>query len=381
MGKLIDWLTGPGAQFDDSRFGTTGMDTLNQGNEALNERKRQANAAQMRGDMNLRNYGTPLATLARDKMRESGAYDTRIGAAAANVMGDVVQTMGDMTGGMLRGNEMREKADAAAGYAGAMAEAQNSQARAAIMKQAEGRADAMNLQNAARTADITDGAIAGMNAYESGMAGIGMSGIEGSENMERNLEYGKNRAEGEAQMQYDMMGMEAQNFSDSMANSFSDLSQGKSAAMQGAWSGSMADSMAGLTAEYGRIGQEVMAVQPTNAEYAGLEEGAMKADAAAGTTPVAEGAPAAVPPKQNQTDNEYATGMPAQAAPPAQAAVPEAAAQQPAAEDLSGLSLDELIRRRDAGKGGADKQYLPNSPEMIALQNEINRRKGNSKRY
>jgi hypothetical protein len=137
---------------------------------------------------------------------------------------------------LLASQGLADGAGAAAAQAGAMADARNGHAREAVMRQAGTAARDMNLQNAAQTAAMTDSAIANRNAYESGMADIGMSGIDGSANMERNLQYGKSRAEAEQQMQYELMGNEAADLSGSMAQSFGELSQGKTRDMQSAWS-------------------------------------------------------------------------------------------------------------------------------------------------
>jgi hypothetical protein len=63
------------------------------------------------------------------------------------------------------------------------------------------------------------------------MQNIDSSGIEGSGNMERNLQYGKSRSEAAREaardMEHAMMGQEAQGLGDSLVQSFGDLPQGK----------------------------------------------------------------------------------------------------------------------------------------------------------
>jgi hypothetical protein len=284
------------------------------------QRQNYASQRQTWGDFGAGNFGTGAAIGVKSLFADKEGNFADSGAeTVASLMGGVAQNMGDVLGGMDRAGDWAAKA---ANMAGAMAEAQNGQARNAVMKQAAGQADAMNAQNAAQTAGMTDSAIAGMNAYEGGMGAIGMSGIEGSENMERNLEYGKSRAEAESQMQYDMMGKEAQGLGDAMASSFSDLSQGKAAAMQNAWGGSIAGSNAELTAGYRQTGAEVMANQTTPNDAEKLEADAALADAEAGTAP--DGEPQAEAAQAAPKTQAEARQMEAPAA-AAQAAAPQAA--------------------------------------------------------
>jgi hypothetical protein len=326
--RLFDRLNGyDPAAAKQAGMGEAGILAMQAGREGLAARQNYANQQQAWGDFRAGNSGTGAAIGVRSLMaNKEGGFDSLADETAADFAGGVAQNMGDILGGLGRAGDWAAKANEAASMAGAMAEAQNGQARSAIMKQAEGQADAMNAGNAAQTAGMTDNAIAGMNAYEGGMADIGMSGIEGSENMERNLEYGKSRAEAGAQMQYDMMGREAQGFSDSMANSFSDLSQNKTAAMQGAWGGSIAGSGAGLTADYGRTGQEVMMNQINPNDAAKLEADAALADAEAGTAPEAPEAAAAQQTAAPAAQQTAVQAEPAQAAATPATTVPAAAA-------------------------------------------------------
>jgi hypothetical protein len=189
----------------------------------------------------------------------------------SKIAAKVGQNIGDAAGGAFRAFGWASQANEAANRAGAMAEAGNEQARRGIMESAEQAAKGMNLQNAARGAAMTDSAIANRSAFDMGMQSIGMSGIEGSANMERNLQYGKSNAEAAEQMRYDMMNAEAEGLGNSMAKSFSDLSYGKSQAMQEAWGNSVGGNRAGLTGLYGRRDAEAAKIQPTRDEIEAIE--------------------------------------------------------------------------------------------------------------
>jgi hypothetical protein len=147
------------------------------------------------------------------------------GNAGAFAGGAVSATLGDALGGFVRGLDQNAAAAGAANTARMMQNAQNEHARNDIVAQGEGAAQDMNLAARGTSAQMTDNAIAQANSFESGMQGIGASGIEGSANMERNLQYGQSKADAQEQMQFDMMSDQANDLSDSMAHSFSDLSQ------------------------------------------------------------------------------------------------------------------------------------------------------------
>lgn len=154
--------------------------------------------------------------------------DSRAIAGAINAGGDALAGLG---AGI--------NAFAAAKSAGNTVEAQNERARGAMLEQAQSDMRDMNLQNEAEGRAMTGAAVAQGNAFDAGMQGIAMSGIEGSDNMERNLQFGQDRADEQEAMQFNIMNNRADDYERSMANSFSDLSQNKSAAMQQAGGGVM----------------------------------------------------------------------------------------------------------------------------------------------
>jgi hypothetical protein len=212
-------------------------------------------------DMRAGNYGSSMRNIsdgiigsiyAGRAKKNGGLTDKQIDDSAAwkAAFGWLGEAAGDAGGGTLRAFGMQDAGDAAAAQAGLLAENRNKEARAGLLKEAEARTDAMNVENANTTAGMTDSAIARAGEYESAMQGIDSSGVEGSANMQRNLDYGQSRAEAAEQLQYDMMGNRAQELNDAMVNSFSDLSQNKAAAMTGAWGNSVRGQSDALTQNY-----------------------------------------------------------------------------------------------------------------------------------
>jgi hypothetical protein len=206
------------------------------------------------------------------------ASDMGAGSGGTLAAGVIGKNIGDMAGGLLRIGEFQSAGEAAANRAGALAEARNEQARGRIMGEAGELAEGMNARNAAQTAAMTDNAIAASSGFERGMEGIDASGIEGSENMERNLQYGKSRAEAQEEMRYEMMNREAAGLQTDMANSFSDLSRDKAAAMTAAWGDAVGGANAELTGRRVDTANAVMALAPTkNDKAAVLEEARLAA--------------------------------------------------------------------------------------------------------
>jgi hypothetical protein len=80
-------------------------------------------------------------------------------------------------------------------------------------------------------------AIGQAGQFANAQAAMGSSGISGSKNMERNLQYGMDRADAEAQLQFDIMGNNAQQVENSMAQSFDQLTRNKAGAMIDAYTG------------------------------------------------------------------------------------------------------------------------------------------------
>jgi hypothetical protein len=240
------------------------------GMEAVGTRNLQASQAGVWGDALAGNYGRMLAS-------GLGSGELGLGPGAGAAMGVAGSLAGGIGGGLARAGEWAKQAEGAAQTAGAVAEAQNGQARAGLMKGAESQADAMNLQNAARSGALADSAVAADSAFESGMEGIDSSGIEGSGNMERNLKYGKSRAEAARAMEHEMAGQEARGLGDSLVQSFDDLSQSKAGAMQAAFSGSLAGLSAGLTEQYRQTGAELEGLQPSHLDEVKANEEALLA--------------------------------------------------------------------------------------------------------
>jgi hypothetical protein len=273
---INDWNAGNKAKFDALMRNEAAAGVLGPGVENLAAMQTAAMQARASGETKAGNLGNALGLLTEGLVEDE---DGNIGGAGRLGV-YAAKNAGDIAGGVLRAGGWAAKADEAANMAGAMAEAQNSHARAALMGQAGEAADAMNLRNMARTGEMTDAAVANAGAFESGMQGIDMSGIEGSENMERNLQYGKSRSEAQADLQYEMMNQEARGLENSMARSFSDLSQGKAGAMRDAWGQSIGRSQADLTALYQDTAAQQMALQPTANDEAALLAEAAKAAAA-----------------------------------------------------------------------------------------------------
>jgi hypothetical protein len=333
------------------------------GMAALDTRDLQANQARTWGEAAAGNWGQMAAT---------GA-DTPGGAAAGRLLGDAA-------GGALRMFGQESEAGAAAQMAGQLADAQNGRARAGIMEGAGRTADAMNLQNAARGAALADSAIASDNAFESGMADVGMSGIEGSGNMERNLKYGKSRSEAARDMEHAMMGQEAQGLGGSLVQSFDSLSQGKAGAMQSAWGGSMADFNAGLTAQYKQTGEAVMAAQTSPQDRRMVEEQALKAAEENPALPGEAQTPAKTPPELDaaaeanrnavaEKENRDAAAWEAQKAAQAQASpAPAQTAQAAQAPAAGAADTDDRYSKLEAllkVKGGVSAPAL--EKEMVGM--------------
>ena len=297
----------------------------------------------------------------------------------------VMQNIGDAAGGALRAYGWASQANEAANLAGAMADARNTQAQRGIMDSAKQAAKGMNLQNAARTAAMTDSAIANQSAFDMGMQSIGMSGIEGSANMERNLQYGKSNAEAAEQMQYDMMNAEAEGLANSMAKSFSDLSQRRAGAEAGAFSDYMnqygannaAQWAAESQADYKFTLEDMAEWEQAEVEAAGVQgaEEVSKEEAAAGQA-------AAGHPLANMNWDDGTRGYDK---PPETMVVPPAAG----AGSVDEMDLAELIRLRDKYKGGAANKFVAGGTvedngmtyNADAIQNRINLLLNNKARH
>jgi hypothetical protein len=223
-----------------------------------------------------------------------------------------------------------------------MAEAGNEQARA----------DAVNLQNEARGAALADSAIAAGSAFGSGMQNIDSSGIEGSGNMERNLQYGKSRSEAARDMEHAMMGQEAQGLGDSLVQSFGDLSQSKAGAMQAARGGSIAGNSAALSEGYRQTGAEVMKFQPSRNDAEAVVDQSLAAaeqnPALPGEEPGAQApAEADVDMARRQTIMDEEARMAEQTAQAQQPAQPEPAQAQAAGDHYNALEQFLRTKRSD----------------------------------
>ena len=85
--------------------------------------------------------------------------------------------------------------------------------------------EGINKQSQILGGQLTDQAVQNTDNYYAQESFIQDNGIEGSSNMSRNLEYGKQRDRAAVQMQYDMIGEQAQGVQRNMAESFDQLVQ------------------------------------------------------------------------------------------------------------------------------------------------------------
>jgi hypothetical protein len=245
--------------------------------QELMARRKEMNKRRQAADMAEGHAGTfvnnALSSFAKDKSDWGNFASNLVGSGIGGNLAEAMSVSLVAAAG-------QEAANGAAENAGAMADARNAWMRERVMSGAGDAARDMNLQNAARTAAMTDGAIADQSAYDTGMRSIGMSGIEGSANMERNLQYGMDRADAERQLEYSIMGNSAADFSRSLAGSFGDLSQNKADAMRDAFSGYMGQAAADNAAQWARtsqadyrLTQEETAARKEMAENAAGREG------------------------------------------------------------------------------------------------------------
>ena len=183
------------------------------------------------------------------------------------LLGDAAALAGDIGGGYLHGMNQADEARSAMTKAANLAEAGNIQARNQLVKDANSAYGQMNSANAAAGANMTDAAIGQAGAFESGMQAIGSSGISGSGNMKRNLQYGQDKADAQEQLQFELMGNQAQGVQDAMVNSFDELSNNKAGAMADAYAGTLGGLInqdRQITQQYQ---QQAMALAPTHNDY------------------------------------------------------------------------------------------------------------------
>jgi hypothetical protein len=179
----------------------------------------------------------------------------------------LVESGGNLASALMRQNAWENAGEGAEALAGDLAEGRNGEARARIMDQAARDTRDMNLEAESAGGQITDSAINRANAYESGMAAVGRSGIEGGGNMERNLQYGRSRGEAQEQLMYDMMSNRAGDYSNAMAQSFSELSAVKGREMTGAWSGVLRGLSADMDADKAATDAYITEIQPGFGDY------------------------------------------------------------------------------------------------------------------
>ena len=294
---INDWNAGNKEKFDALMQNEAAAGVLGPGVEKLAAMQTAANQARARGESAAGNYGDRLGRITEGLVEDENGNIDRAGRAGVYL----AKNAGDIAGGLVRAGGWAAKADQAA--------------------------------NMARTGEMTDAAVADAGAFERGMQGIDMSGIEGSGNMERNLQYGKSRGEAQAEMQYEMMNQEAQGLENSMARSFSELSQGKAGAMQDAWGRSIGQSQADLTALYQDTAAEQMALQPTRADEAALLAEAARAAAGAPNLP-------------GETEGDVNSADPGKTDPASTAQPPAPAALKTADADL----YDALEKHLAAGQ-------------------------------
>jgi hypothetical protein len=214
------------------------------------------------GDLKAGNFGTGLVSGVNKALNGAGKQGLPEGGIASLLL----QNAGDIGGGLLRAAGLGKSANNAAEQAGVMADAQNDQIRNQLIENAKREAEGMNASNAAAAAGMADSANAAAFSAERQQAAIADSGIEGSSNMGRNVEYGLDREEAQARLQYDMMAQGARDMSGRLANSFSELSQNKAGAMRGAWNNAVSSFGQNLTNEYIAQGEYAMENQTTMAD-------------------------------------------------------------------------------------------------------------------
>jgi hypothetical protein len=232
--------------------------------------RQEANQSQARSGMKTSDWGQGLVQ-AGQAVGEGLGIGLNMGPAGLETLDMLGRNAGDIGGGLLRTQGQANAAQSASGLAGAMADAQNERAQQSVIAGAENAADQMNLQARQMSANLTGSAIGQKNAFERGAQAIGMSGIEGSDNMTRNLQYGQDRADAGEQLAYDIAGAQTDMLQDSMVQSFDSLSQSKLASMQNAFNGSLQGAGNALTAERARVSQYAYDTQPgVNDYYAAL---------------------------------------------------------------------------------------------------------------
>jgi hypothetical protein len=295
---------------------------------------------------------------------------------AGNVIGGAITaTLGDALGGAIRGLDQGYAAAGAARTARAMQNAQNEHARNDIVAQGDAAAQDMNFAARGTSAQMTDNAIAQANSFESGMQGIGASGIEGSANMERNLQYGQSRADAQEQMQYDMMSDQAGDLSNEMAHSFSNLSQMTQQAGTNALNGSINAADAAYNADWTGNGEYSKRVLPSNDERDKLyfdAEAAMNADPLR-VTDGGVGAGGAETAAPMQTAVPAAIQTPQAATPAIQTPQAPAYGWTQRSAGLQGLSADEMKAGEAAYNGGQKswEAWVKNMNSRTASGNPI----------
>ena len=237
------------------------MQQLKAGIQGLNDRTKAANQQQLQNGLKNGSLGAGLAsTIVSGATTEAGA------AFGTPMLSAAVQGVGDLVGGVLQGMSRSSRANAAMNQAGAMAEAQNIQARRQLMEQADSQFGQMNEMNAVAGARMGGAAIGQAGQFENAAAAIGQSGISGSKNMERNLQYGRDRADAEQQLQFDLMGNSAEQVQNSMAQSFDELSQGKAGAMIDAFTGTAGSLIAQQNASKTAMGEQDRQLRPAKGD-------------------------------------------------------------------------------------------------------------------
>jgi hypothetical protein len=247
--------------------------------EALESRQRLADHARMNSDLQNMNYGGALRAgtelfggiiggKPRGEAPDPGAM------VAGQLLAAAAQTGGDLLGGWLRGAANERAAEAAAKGAGAWADIKNERERERIMNEAGGELDAANARNVQTAAGMMDGSVQAADGAERAMAGIGASGMDGSSNMTRNIEYAQDAESARKQLQFDIMGNDAAALESSMARSFSDLSQNKAGAMASAWGAEMGGRNAALSNEYAARSKFEFDNQPGPGEWQAAMENA-----------------------------------------------------------------------------------------------------------
>jgi hypothetical protein len=219
----------------------------------------------MQSDVARQLYGSAIAkAVPRDFLNDDSPLTRQLINWGIDTAGSGVDALSTW---LLKAPGWESESETAAQKAGAQAEIRNTIERRRLMDQAERDMGEMNRDSRRAAMQMTDGAINQSNAYGLGRQAAAMSGVSGSGNMERNLDYSRDMADAQNQLAYDMMNGQANDYSKAMAYSFGELSAYKGRQMAAGW----ADSVRGLSQQDDLIQrgtqQHIQQIQPGSMDY------------------------------------------------------------------------------------------------------------------